>query len=337
MATQVELGGFELLERTLRQSYESDPEGHFKDGILADILAGHRALRGADIVVGYLASALDEEASLPKVTPVVTAPPSLNQETPLQLADLRTPNHFRDYFTDSLGRFLGQEVVVSLPSQEHVDRGQRIEDAGFTTFEPVVFPNLTIVEGFNYPPNWKFPLDPWVYQQIAEKNLKPKDLNLKELWGWLDTSVRLDWKSGDPMYDPNMDVSLAEVLVKLREKGRISVPSYVRHLDSRSPFGASADETKNAVYPALAKTFGAKRGEVRDLTAAEFNFIGNWLYPHFGEARSWELLNNPFEVGYQLIGGYSGDGGLSRVSNDPSGDRDDSIRFRPLAVSPSRA
>lgn len=337
MTNKVELGGFELLERALRQNYESDPEGQPKDEILADIIAKHRALRGADIVIGYLASAPDEQASLPEIISVVTAPPSLDQEkTPLQLADLRTPDHFRDYFTDSLGRFLGQEVVVSLPSQEHVDRGQRIKDVGFTTFEPVVFPNLTIGESFNYPPNWKFPIGPWVYKQIAEKNLKLKDLNLKELWGWLDTSKRLDWKSGDPMYDPNMDASLAEVLVKLREEGKIAIPSYV-NLDSRSPFGVSANETKNAVYPALAKTFGAKRGEVRDLTAAEFNFIGNWLYPHFGEANSWEWFNNPFAVGYQLIGGGRGFGGLSCVGRFSVGGRDGGLRFRPLAVSPSTA
>lgn len=257
----------------------------------------------------------------------------------LTLADLRTPNHFRDYFMYKLGAFLGQNVDLSLPSQEYVDRGGRIKDAGFTTYEPVVFPNLTINQYSAYPANWQFPLDPWIYEQVERKNLKPNVLSLRELWGWLDTSVRLDWKNKDPMFDKNMDQPLSELLFSFRAKGErdgIAVPSYLTHLDPRSVFGVSADETKTALYPALAKIFGVKREEVRDLTAPEFNFVGNISYPHLGGANSWEWLNDGFGVGFQLVGGFRVIGGLSRVRRFPSSNHFDDVRFRPLVVSPFR-
>lgn len=265
---------------------------------------------------------------------------------PLQLDDLRTPEHFRDYFVYKLGEFLSQEVVLPLPSQEHVDRGNRIKDAGFTTYQPVACPELTIVQGYQYPENWKFPLDPWVYEQIANRDLKPGVLNLKEMYGWLDVSPGLDWKSNDPMLDPNMDQKMAELLVGLREKGEkggIAVPSHVRHLDNKSPYGVSADEGKNAVYPALAKTFGANKGDVRNLKATEFNFIGNYLYfgsngeINLGGANSWVWLDEVFGTGRRLLGGDRGDGGLSCVGHAPSDAHDDSLRLRPLVVSPSTA
>lgn len=250
----------------------------------------------------------------------------------MTLANLRTPNHFRDYFTHKVGAFLGEQVSFSLPSQEYVDRGNRIKDAGFTTYEPVVFPDLKIEREFVYPSNWKFPLDPWIYKQIASRNLSPNVLTLKQLWGWLDTSVRLDWELDNPMFDKNMDQPLVARLADLRAIG-IAMPIHTRHLDPRSAFGVSADEAGTYVYPFLAKTFGVQRGEVRALTAAEFNFVGNLFYPHLGEANSWEWLNDNFSLGGRLVSGSSGSGGLSDVRRFPSGYSNDDLSFRPLVVS----
>lgn len=270
----------------------------------------------------------------------------LGAKPPLQLADLKTPDHFRQYFIYRLGMCLGEEPKLLLPSQEHVDQGKRIEDAGFTTYQPVACPELTIVKGYQYPANWQFPLDPWVYEQIANRNLAPGVLNLRQMYGWLDVSPGLDWKSNDPMLDPNMDQKMAELIVGLREKGEkggIAVPSHVRHLDNKSPYGISADEGKNAVYPALAEIFGANKGGVRNLKAAELNFIGNYLYfdsngeINLGGANSWVWLDEVFGTGSRLIGGYRDNGGLSYVRNYPSDNHDDDIRLRPLVVSPSTA
>ncbi len=267
-------------------------------------------------------------------------------QNPEPLADLRTPEHFRQYFIYRLGMFLGQEPKLPLPSQEHVDRGKRIKDVGFTTYQPVACPELAIVKGYQYPENWKFRLYPWVYRQIANNNLEPGVLNLRQMYGWLDVSPGLDWKSDDPMLDPKMDQKMAELLVGLRKKGGeggIVVPGHVKHLDNTSPYGVSVDEGKNAVYPALAKIFGVNEGEVRNLKVAEFNFIGNYLYfgsngkINLGGANSWVWLDEDFGAGRWLIGGHRVTGGLSRVRRDPSDDHSDRIRLRSLLVSPSVA
>lgn len=258
----------------------------------------------------------------------------------LTLADLRTPKHFQDYFIYRMGMFLGKEVSLPLPSKEHVDRGQRIKDAGLTTFEPVVFPNLTIREGFQYPANWKFSLDPWIYQQIKEGNLTSDVLNLEETWGWLDTSERLDWKSGDPMFDPKTDQVLVDLLTGFRAKGKeegIEITRDTEHLNPGSWYGISAVETRMKVFPAIAGMIGVREEEVVDLTAAQHNFIGNWLYRHLGEKNSWDWLRNSFGVDSRLVVGYRGDGGLGYVSNAPSGGHDDGIRPRPLVLSLSVA
>lgn len=261
-------------------------------------------------------------------------------------ADLRTPGHFRDYFVYELGEFLSQEVVLPLPSQEHVNRGNRIKDAGFITYKPVACSELTIVEGYQYPKNWKFPLDPWIYGQIANKNLKSGVLNLKEMYGWLDVSPGLDWKSNDPMFDPNTDKPLVDLLKGFRAKGKrggIEVVDWCKQLDPGSLYGISTDETRNVVYTALAKIFGANKGGVRNLTAAELNFIGNYLYfdsngeINLGGVNSWVWLDEGFGTGGQLFGGSRGRGGLSRVYSNPSGDHYGDIRIRPLVVSPSTA
>lgn len=269
-----------------------------------------------------------------------------DEQTVGSQADLRTPEHFRDYFVIRLGEFLSQEVVLPLPSQEHVDQGKRIEDAGFTTYQSVACPELTIVKGYQYPVNWKFQLDPWVYEQIANKNLKPGVLNLGQMYGWLDVSPGLDWKSNDPMFDPNTDKPLVDLLKGFRAKGKrggIEVVDWCKQFDPGSLYGISADETRNVVYTALAEIFGANKGGVRNLKAAELNFIGNYLYfdsngeINLGGANSWVWLDEDFGAGDRLVGGRRGYGGLSDVRSDPSDSHDDDIRIRPLVVSPSTA
>lgn len=264
----------------------------------------------------------------------------------LGLDDLRTPDHFGQYFRYRLGIFLGEEPELPVPSQEHVDRGNRIKDAGFTTYQPVACPDLTIVQGYQYPENWKFPLDPWVYEQIANKNLAPGVLNLRQMYGWLDVSPGLDWKSNDPMFDPKTDKPLVDLLKDFRAKGKrggIEVVDWCKQLDPGSLYGISTDETRNVVYTALAKIFGANKGGVRNLKAAELNFIGNYLYfdsngeINLGGANSWVWLDENFGTGNQLIGGCRGVGGLSHVNRSPSYDHFGNIRLRPLVVSPSTA
>ncbi len=310
------------------------------------IVRGILTSRG--MIVPTLAEIAASVTQTTSLTPALELPTARKQDpkvtavgSELVLADLKTPDHFRQYFVYKLGMFLGQEVSLSLPSQAHVDRGQRIKDAGLTTFEPVVFPNLTIKQGFQYPANWRFPLDPWIYQQITEGNLKPADLKMQETWGWLDTSERLDWKSGDPMFDPKTDQVLVKLSSGLRAKGKkdgIEVTQYTRHLNSGSLYGVSAVEAKQKVYPAIAKMIpGVRTQEVVDLTVVQLNFIGNWLYPHFGEKNSWEWLRNNFGADYLLLGGYRDHGGLGYVYFCPVDHHHVDIRFRPLVVSPSVA
>ena len=262
-----------------------------------------------------------------------------------KLADLSTPKDHQEYFTDSLRGFLGQpNIVVPLPSQKHVDLGKKIQDVGFTSYEPIVFPKLTIDENFAYPPNWQFRLDPWVYQQIEERKLKEDVLDSEEVWGWLDISEGLDWSDGSPMYDDKhpVDKPMAQLLVDLREQGQIKITDWTRKLDKRSLYGISADEARTVVYTALAKMWAVEPDQVTDLqvtdlTVTQFNIAWNWLYRHFGEKNSWVWLRNPFADGYRLIAGYSGSRGLSGVRFDWAGNHDVDVRVRPLVLSPSGA
>lgn len=313
-------------------------------------LSGIRTVLSAAIDDGFL------QANPFVMDHAATLQPALKQkssETPLArseytLADLNSSKHFQDYFVSRLELFLGEKPTLPLPSQRYVDQGKRIKDAGFTTYQPVACPNLTITENYQYPENWKSPLDSWVYQQIANGNLQSDEiLNLRQMYGWLDISPAPNWESGDPMFDPKTDKPLVGLLKTLRAKGArggLEVADWCKHLNLGSLYGISADEARDAFYPALAKIFGADKGEViRNLKAAEFNFIGNYLYfdsngeIDLGGANSWIWLEEGFGVGRRLIAGSRGHGGLGRVRGFPSGLHGVSIRPRPLVIPPSAA
>lgn len=263
----------------------------------------------------YLGLAAEERSlGTPETLVPNNSPDQLEIARPnLALADLKTRTHFRDYAAYELTTFLGREVVPAAPSQEFVDAGKRIQDCGDKTFEPIAFPDLTLEKGTVYPQAWKHHVDQWIYSQIAEGRVSPDAITLKKGWGWLDTSVRPKYDGGRQMFTEGLTGSLGLVVAELRSLEQIYVPERRSGVDARSRFWISAQEAENVVFPTLAEKFNVDKDQVTALGAGEFNFAGNLRYDHFGTANTWEWFQNRFGGGDRLIGGHSGDGGLSSV------------------------
>jgi hypothetical protein len=173
-------------------------------------------------------------------------------------------------------------------------------------------------------PGQKKPLDADIYKWIVEAKISPEAAKLPKGWILIDTRAKPNYASGDQMYENDL---LAPVLEKLRLAGHISS---FKHQASR--FNISADELDKAeVKVALAEALKIQPEQLALPSATLYNYLGNAFYPEWGETNTWEWFQEEYSGGRRLAGGYSGRGGLSRVSYDESAYRRDYLGFRPLA------
>lgn len=223
----------------------------------------------------------------------------------------------------SLETFFGQTIEVPpLPAEITKEKIAHWEKMGFKLR---YLPAMDMSESQNYP-GWKKKPENWFYKQITEGNLVANSQTLTAGWVLVDTSLKPNYANGEQMY---ADDPFSIAIKKLRQAGAIA--DYAKK-DSR--FNISADElAKSELKIALAKVLAVDPAQLGYLRAIEFNVLGNAFYPEWGETDTWEWFEDQGVKnlgGGRLNGGYSDNGGLSRVSCAESAPRDDSLGFRPL-------
>lgn len=187
-------------------------------------------------------------------------------------------------------------------------------------------------------PGLKYPLGPWLYDQIRAGMVAADADWLPEGWMLLDLTERPGYDDGKQMYPDTP--RFKEILADLRKGGRVAVPDSYRHVQKDSRFALSPEEVdgeKAAVAKEIAAVLGTKPEQVATPLYVVFNYIGNLTHPEFGQVNTAEWLKDNFGRGARLRGGDSVVGGLSDVDDWPSFGRNDNIGFRLQVSSPAKA
>ena len=204
-------------------------------------------------------------------------------------------------------------------------------ERGVTIFEPHCLPPIHFEKNLKWPGKGVKPED-WYWEQIKAGRISKEAAKLQGLWFLVDGSQKPNHDSGRQLYEND---PLGPTLARLRQEGKIAVPSSYRHIPDASRFAVSWDEVTQHVNPAVAELLGVEVSQVRLPRAIEFNVLGNLFHPEWGETTTWEWFEDVFGGGRRLHGGYSVYGGLADVDHYWSDGRDD-IGFRPLVVFPSK-
>ncbi|MBI2017982.1 hypothetical protein HYS92_02940 [Candidatus Daviesbacteria bacterium] len=231
---------------------------------------------------------------------------------------------------EKTSQFFGTEVpqpgVWLFEAEDRIKRDQLFKVA------PFYLPQRQLVEGVTYP-GLKWPLNPWIYEQIRNGNLDEDADQLPGAWVLLDVTPKPNYDNGRQMYHDTK--RFKEMLAGLREQNLIEVSSEYRHISEDSRFAISADKIDGrgaVVARAVAEILGIQSEQVTTLPYATFNYVGNRDHPEWGQANTAEWLRNTFEHGRRPHGGHSL-GGLSDVLYWLSDYRFDIIGFR-LQVGP---
>lgn len=238
----------------------------------------------------------------------------------------------------AIGGFFGTEVPNPgewLFKVVETNRTEKLFDVN--RLAPFYLPRRQLAEGVSFP-GLKYPLDPWLYDQIRTGNVAADADRLPEGWMLLDLTERPGYDNGKQMYPDTP--RFKEMLADLRERGQIAVPDYCRHVRTDSRFALSPDEIdgkRAVVAEAVASALGIKTEQVATPLYVVFNYIGNLAHPEFGQVNTAEWFKNNFRRVDRLLGGGSGGGGLSDVGDWQSDVRRGLIGFRLQVSSPAKA
>lgn len=219
-----------------------------------------------------------------------------------------------------------QETPTPDRVPELIDRGKEL---GFE-YDHIVLPQFTFRDDTNYPEKDWVHLSSWLFPQIAEGNIDPDAITVSAVHLLVDTAERPNYQNGLQLYAGGNDPWSCD-LANLRRQGAIEVTGNTKHIPKISRFGISALEIDNAVAPLHKEQLGVNidgAEQVRSLSPAEYNVVGNFRHPELGAANTYEWLHGRFGRGSRLFGGDSGYGGLGSVGNDVAGNHRDSIGFR---------
>lgn len=202
---------------------------------------------------------------------------------------------------------------------------QRAEKAGISVFESYHLSGVTLQQDSNVK-GWDRKPESWYWEQIKNGNVSQDAPKLPGVWVLVDKTIRPNYKDGKQLHknDP-----FGPLLAKLRAEGKIQT---IKDIPETSRFAISPDELAQVVLPEIAKLLGLDKSQVRLPREIEFNVIGNFKHPEWGEVNTGEWLNDRSGGGIRLIGGDSDDGGLSHVDRDWSDNHIDGVAFRPLVV-----
>lgn len=233
--------------------------------------------------------------------------------------------------TDAIDRFRGREVFPE-PPKALLEFIERTTEQGFT-FEPYLEPNITFSQDVQYPglqvrPNQYF------YDLIKEGLLPSDAMRLSgPVWAAMEAIQKQNYDGGRQLYEND---PLAPILEDLRQRGKIKIPDWCRHIPATSRFGVSALELEHYIYPLFAQQAGVSEEQVGNSYAA-FLYRGNTAHPEWGKTSTaeWFTKNKLRGGGSRLIGGSSDHGGLGDVDVWGADDHDDGVGFRLRVVFPS--
>lgn len=230
--------------------------------------------------------------------------------------------------------FFGAEVPA--PPDRLFEVAEKISETRLFKAEPFYLPRCPLSEDSKYP-GLKVPLSDWFYRQIRGGRIAEGADLLPGQWVLFDVSKRPNYKDedGEQMYSDSE--GLGDILADLRDRGKIQVSNYYRHVPRSSRFAVSADEIDGKsgfVAKAVASVLNLQPKEsVTTPKYVVFNYIGNLAHPEFGQVNTleWfaeEWFADNFGRGSRLCGGGSGLGGLAGVDGWQSGDRNSGTGFR---------
>lgn len=234
--------------------------------------------------------------------------------------------------TQQLSRFFGMEVPK--PGDCLFEVAEKIRKENLFQAEPFYLPRIQLAEAATFP-GLKWPLDPWLYEQIGNKTVDQDADWLPGGWILVDVTERPKYKGGEQTY-PDTE-RFKEILATLREEGQIQIAIEHFHVPEGSRFAIPADAIDGnsaAVAKAVATILGLEIGQITTPSYATFNFIGNRACPKLGKVNTSEWLRNQFGLNERLCSGDFDLGGLSHVHPWQSGGRDDRIGFRLLISFP---
>lgn len=202
---------------------------------------------------------------------------------------------------------------------------RRAEKTGIRVFEPYHLSGVTLQQDSNVK-GWDRKPESWYWEQIKNGNVSQDAPKLPGVWVLVDKTTRPNYKDGKQLHknDP-----FSPLLARLRKEGKIQT---IKDIPETSRFAISPDELAQVVLPEIARLLGVEFSQVRLPKEIEFNVIGNFKHPEWGEVNTGEWFNDRFGGGVRLLGGDSGHGGLSHVLCLWSGHRHGLIGFRPLVV-----
>lgn len=244
--------------------------------------------------------------------------------------ELLNPSQLVEQAKEEYRRAFGTQVdiFVATPTDLLLETRRVAEGTGYGFLKPLYFPLGETRLNSPMPPGWK-KLDTWFFEQMEGKKPKvdPSAAKIGAYWALFDASKRPEFVG---------DEKFGMILATGRDRNKIKDPSNTRPRTSR--FGVSMDEQDGYVFPELAKPLRLVNHIAQGLVVirrpktAEFNYAGHLHWKHLGEDPTWEGFDDKFGAAYRLIGGGSGDGGLSYVYCDWSDRHDGGIAFRPVVV-----
>lgn len=231
-----------------------------------------------------------------------------------------TPVEIRTFSKDQL-------ILPKEPSPKALRLLKRAEEIGWGGLFAVHSLSAVRLTKDTRVPGWNKKPSDWYWEQIKKGTISKDAAQLPDVEILIDKTPRPNYKNGKQLheYDP-----LGPFMARLRKEKRISLS---KDIPETSRFWTPPEpDLTEVVFPEMLSLLGEDASAVRLPTETEFNILGNFSYPYFGEADTSEWLNDKFEGGNHLIGGGSGDGGLAGVYRYWSGNRNGYVTFRPLVV-----
>jgi hypothetical protein len=201
-----------------------------------------------------------------------------------------------------------------------------MRDRGIEHLEPLFLPSTTLGENDQYP-GWHTKMGQVEAVIDNKKVVYPVSRQLPGIWVLFDTTPRQHYsRIKEPAWNND---PLADVLGRARESGLIGneLPdelSMISYLPLVSRFGLSTPEQDEIIFPELAKKLGLseqvakKKIQIRRPFLAEFNYIGNNIYPDLAIPNTWEFMQDTFTVNNLMstvVGGSSRFGGLAHAGH----------------------
>ena len=231
---------------------------------------------------------------------------------------------------ETIKKFFGAEIEVPpLPPEATPEKYKEWKEKGFELhFVPAVemkedsnFPGWKNKPGKKFTPGEQYGIE--FFDAIKTGKLPPDAAKLSGAWLLVDTRRKPQYQNGDQRYTDDI---FEPVLADFRNRQFVQ-----NYKIPGSRFNLSPQDLEQpALRSALAHAIGIPVEAFHLPRAIDNNYLGNALYPEWGNTDTYEWFEDVYDSRSRLCGGYSVFGGLSGVDWRDAGDRYERIGFRPL-------